>query len=228
MRAKNLQRLLGLLVLGALVLAIGSTTAHAAQPTQQLSQYVEYPFGQGYQNNADYIYNMRLVLQNIGDGTNAWVIPAKSIAHYNALAGSMNESDGYRIVYGTPGGGACDVATWFYHVANDSGIVIAHANRLDHPKIYGVPLPAVTIWNPGSDLAIVNDNDFDVTIHWDLDSHPGYIRLWIDRQAGLSVLPSVQSTPVAPQPIVKAPLDPKAVIESLRWDIVGYICSGCL
>jgi hypothetical protein len=183
-KSTGLTRIIGLFVLSAIVIAMvgGAVTVTPVQASQpkQATGVTEYPFGQGYQANQDYLWNMKLVLQNVGGGQNQWVIPAKGKVYYNALAGAMNASDGYRTVYGTPGGGGCDVATMFYHVANDSGVLKAGATSLGHPKIPGVPLPAVTIWNPGSDLWITNLTDREIVIHWDYSSRQEYIKFWVD------------------------------------------------
>lgn len=205
-------RALLLLALLSLILGVPVSTAKAQE------QAVEYPFGGDYQIQP-YVYNMTLVLSRLGKGTDEWVIPAHTKQSYNRAAGNFTPSDGFNTVYGVPGAGACDVATMLYHFAKDSGILIVTANRLDHPKINGVPLPAVTIWDPGSDLFVENPNDFDVTIKWDLESHPGFIKFWVEKfdSDNLSA-----SQPSVTQPIIATPLTPADVVQSIRWDVVGY------
>lgn len=218
-RRFSFTRTIGLLVLGALVLMV-------VRPVFAQQQVVnEYPI-RGYQTNQYYKANMLLVLQRLGNGTNQWVIPARSSQSYNDTAGNFTSAEGFYTVYGTPGAGACDVATWLFHVAKDSGILNPSANRLDHPAIPGVPAPYVTIWDPGSDLVVENPNDYQVVIKWDLDSNPGYIRLWVE-QNGEPVVPKIESTPVVTvpetQPLVKSPFDPIVFVQNIRWDLIGYL-----
>lgn len=211
-RFGKFQQLIGLLVLAAVfVQAIPPTMVADAAPLPQStpapalqSGVVEYPFGQGYQSWVNYEYNMRLVLDRIGGGNTYWKIPANSTESYNSK-GCWCDSQGFKVAAGVIGGGACDVATWFYHVAENSGQLTPWSGELTHSKIYGVPLPAVNIWTGRSsaDLTITNNNPYDLYIHWDLNSNPGYIRLWVDQTPGSSapsgsvVQPSTQ--PVQPQ-----------------------------
>lgn len=160
----------------------------SGKPSQTGPDYsVEYPFGQGYQSWTNYANNMRLVLDRIGGGTNQWLIPAKTEKRFNSY-GCWCSTQGFEEAAGVIGGGACDVATWLYHVAENSSLLSARYGE-DHEdqngndkKIYGVPLPAVNIWTGRStaDMWVKNDNSFDVYIHWDLDSNPGYAKLWVD------------------------------------------------
>lgn len=231
----SFRRLTGLLVLGALFLLIGPESANASS-NQQQAQVVEYPFGQGYQNTPEYIYNMSLVLQKVGNGTNEWVIPAHSTQSYNSKS-CWCGSDGFKVAYGVIGGGACDVATWFYHAANGSGLLTAVSDEPTHAKIQGVPLPAVNIWNPRADLRITNNNDFDVVIHWDTNAHPGYIQLWVDTTAGSSAPTIVQQgqgdpgqiQPAQPQTLPEIPILPDIApdfaqeVRNLWQGLVDYV-----
>jgi|GEM_PF-6097667 len=218
-----------------LLLALLIVSAVVPQQAQAQGVYAEYLLSRG---NSNYEANMALVLERLGNGSNSWIIPARTIVSYNETAGDFTNATGYYTVYGIPGAGACDVATWFFHVASEysGGLLVASGHtssgysNLDHPKIPGVPLPAVTIWNPGKDLTITNNNDFDVIIRWDLAVTPGYVRFWVETSSGaaltLPTLPTLPGVTSPETPDVHVPEQPQGSTNPLQQWITSQITNA--
>jgi hypothetical protein len=191
-----------------------------------------FPLGRGQDDyGKKYTSNLYLVLSKVGDGS--WVIPAHQKVCFIAQVGNLNigwQLPNYQNI-DVYGAGACDVATWFYYVASQNGLVPSVTNpkvQLDvHPKIPGVPMPhGISIYQPGLDMCIENTSDQDAVFRWVTDDKAQTVKIWVEHGNEIST-PTPSAQPVI-QPLPAMPLALSEVVSRIRWDYVGFGALGLL
>ncbi len=141
-----------------------------------LSQGVSAQEGIPLASNWQYQANELRMLERLGKGKAEWTVPAGAEHSFNQRVGSLGEgwdTGGYYVVFGTPGAGACDVASWFCHTARENGLACVPDSPW-HKKgaIPGIPRRDwVTIWNPGQDMWLINHTGQDVTFRWEVEGN---------------------------------------------------------
>jgi hypothetical protein len=172
---QTVKRINLLLVLATLLFLVAPVSVSAEEPQGVFKISLK-------RSSVKYADNMKRVFLTLGRGTGEWLIEAGKTVSFNNSVDSLNENSGYNTVNGTPGAGACDVASMLAYVAGENGLKWS-ADKNSHPAVAGVPKKyLVTIWKPGTDLRIQNPFDHDVWIKWEIEGDT--LSIWVEGLVG--------------------------------------------